>query len=52
MPETGPRFFRKLRKQVTSTAVFIHVVLLPPMARKMHICKVTAPNVRQNASVK
>jgi len=37
IPETGPLFVRKLRMHVTKTAVFIHVVLFPPMHRKTHL---------------
>ena len=37
IPETGPRFRRKFRMQVTRTAVFIHVVLFPPIQRNIHI---------------
>ncbi|KAL5706487.1 hypothetical protein ACHQM5_024647 [Ranunculus cassubicifolius] len=41
MPDTGPLFFLKLRIHVTNTAVFIHVVLFPPIHRNIHICKYT-----------
>nr|GMC67734.1 hypothetical protein Iba_chr02fCG5220 [Ipomoea batatas] len=39
IPETGPWLFLKFLMQVTNTAVFIHVVLFPPMQRNTHICK-------------
>jgi hypothetical protein len=38
IPAAGPLLPLKLRMHVTSTAVFIHVVLFPPMHITTHIC--------------